>query len=406
MTSKELQLRSLILSEHQAGQTIDQALKNIRDKIGFNEITLKLVKHWFKRFNEGQDSIFGKQMTGFVPTLISNEAFVKNMRAKFFSTADNRFDGELLTNDGRVGFLVNRSDQNGELLVSDLLHGTSRTLKSSDALFESLSFGDQMEFIDDDYLLMFKSLSVHLALLKIDDYIWKLNVCESTKLDDNLQLGSLVLDEHDKRRFVIYRPKAHFSIGHVSNDRIFIDKSGNFEFNHWHHTKLVGNKLCGFRTMLLGHNESQHQYCEFDLDLLRETRIVNFNATYGNEISFIFPLFSKFAWSENCLYIPVEFPVQQRKVLMLNTDDCKWTDTNVVIFDQVTGIFIDDTKVLTMKSAQNNFYRFQLKKPDTLKNLAWLSILHYSDNFQGQFYKRFAENLPYNTDLRIQVPNE
>jgi len=112
------------------------------------------------------------------------------------------------------------------------------------------------------------------------------------------------------------------------------------------------------------------------------------------------------------VYVALEFPVKLTKVYAFNWESKLWSDTKIVVMGHSTGMFIDESNVLVLKVCEdeaqgtNSFYRFPLKKPDSLMNLAWLDISRQSTVFGNELFDKFADRLPYTCELRSLLPDE
>jgi hypothetical protein len=126
-TAKDIHLRQLILQEHRVGNDEKTACKNICAQMGPKTITISKVRYWYKRFQNGDTSVFNKssyfhRINGnFNPNLRENRHLLMQFK-------DKRLSGQMTTLDGRnfvfsKGYATNAKEQ---FVLIDLFHGAVR----------------------------------------------------------------------------------------------------------------------------------------------------------------------------------------------------------------------------------------------------------------------------------------
>jgi hypothetical protein len=127
-SSKEVQVRKLLLLEHRAEHKPPQALKNVKAKIGQCDLTLETVKFWYKRFDKGDTSMLDKKTPNYlIPQVLSDEKYLAVDVYKFRAITDPLMNEKMHSNDGRIGFIMGfKKYRNNKLFIVDLLHGSSK----------------------------------------------------------------------------------------------------------------------------------------------------------------------------------------------------------------------------------------------------------------------------------------
>jgi hypothetical protein len=124
-----------------------------------------------------------------------------------------------------------------------------------------------------------------LFALKIDYDTWKATVV--SKADHNLVRSWTIMDQLNKRDFVMYDPTA-FVTGSLTGDEIVLSQKREFDINTLEWQNLVGNQLIGFRNLDLQNDAGipLWQFCKIDLVTLTE-ETVDIPFALNNEFSML-----------------------------------------------------------------------------------------------------------------------
>jgi len=417
-SSKEVQIRQLLLLEHRASHKPDQALKNVKAKIGQCDLTLETVKFWFKRFDKGDTSLLKAKVPFYqLPQIIPNDKYLMIDNCKFRAVSDPLMNRKIVSNDGRIGLIVGfKKFRNGKLFVIDLLHGELREVYKAGCLAgvmeESIV---PLALIDEERLLVFNDKKRNLSLLKFDSDSWQFKLSSQVNVGIEFETRrgpQLHLDELDKRKFILLNSlwESEFLAGSIVGDTIVINRSFSLQqAGRGRIKKYVENRLLGFSPQ---HSESA--LFEWNLDTLASPQISRISSTFdtGEPFDAGHTPNPDYVFHEDLVYVALEFPVKLTKVYAFNWESKLWSDTKIVVMGHSTGMFIDESNVLVLKVCEdeaqgtNSFYRFPLKKPDSLMNLAWLDISRQSTVFGNELFDKFADRLPYTCELRSLLPDE
>jgi len=269
-----------------------------------------------------------------------------------------------------------------------------------------------LALVDEEHLLVFNGNKRQLFLLKFDSDVWQFKLSSQVNVGRDFDFGSkLLLDELDKRKFILSNWGPGSLAGSVVEDTIVIDRQ--FSLRNVQYSsikKYVGSKLFSF--------QRQNQSCElveWNLNTLERTltdrvpsildsgESIGLN-TGGSVLDHV--------WHEDWIYVAAEYPIKLTKIYAFSWESKRWFDTNITVMGRSTGMFIDENNVLVLKAREdedrgiNNFYRFPLKKPESLMNLAWLVISRQSTVFGNKLFDKFADRLPYTCELRSLLPDE
>jgi len=423
--AKELNLRQSILEEYEAGSDVDQAVKNICRKLGKGIVKSTKVQWWFRRFANEDKSLIkeapAQQVTPIEePQVTPNEDLqvipievppanrpqIPNLEQIVLQFNDELTGANMSTNDGRIGLFTSKNSSS--ISIVDLFHDKSRKLhcrKKSKLRFHQY---DQMKIIDDEHILVYSFESSSLVLFKVDYDNVNLKMLHKVETSNNRGGGSLALDQMDSRKFIICSEYGITFVGSVKNSRITAGGAVRFHSRHIFFIKLVGQTFFGLRRY-----ENEWQFCEFNLETSKLVRSTRFPLELGEDENLFALIWNPYyVWNGNKLYFSVESG-NQLNFFSFNSDIGICTRINIVLLNVTfDGFFLDDHEILTIKTSGYHFenkstlYRFPLKRPDSLKNLAWMTIVRASTLFGSPLYGRFAENLPYNSDLRYRLSDD
>jgi len=404
---KDVNVHHLVLFEYRAKQDATKAVKNIRKKFGPNAITKSEVVHLFKQFNKDGAPIYNKRFN----SLATNEMFSKAVNSLLFQSEKPNLKGKLITTDGRLTLCTNFDSpwEGRNIIIGDLFHAKFKNIQINSVLFSPNACfrrNCQVEIINDEYLMLFRPESNQIALLEVDYENWKVKVHGPYKLNEGQIDGIFMLDRNKKQRFAIFSPRGSFTTGRVEDDfGITVEKFGQMNFGCLQYVKFEDGKLHGLKSLGGGADDEIFQTCEFDLETLSVTYSAPFSLVCGeNEHFNLSPIYrKKYTWFESKLLVPIVTSSNVTKILSLDTERGIWKDTKITVFGSISGMFVDDQGLLTLKvtcdSTTYNFHRFSLRKADSLKNLAWLTMVRNSNLFESTIYDRIVNRLPYNTDL-------
>jgi len=319
-SSKEVQIRQLLLLEHRASHKPDQALKNVKAKIGQCDLTLEIVKFWFKRFDKGDTSLLkAKVPSYYVPQIVPNDKYLMSDNCKFRAVFDPLMNKKIISNGGRIGIVIGfKKLRHNKLFVIDLLHGDSREVYKAECLIgikeESVV---PLAFVDEEHLLVFNNKKCQLSLLKFDSDLWQFKLCSQVNVGRDFDfLPKLLLDELDKRKFLLSTWGSDFLAGSVVGDTIVINRQfslQNVQYNSIQ--KYVGSKLFNVQ------RQSQNsELVELDLDTLERTLTDAVPSILDTGESLSFNAGGHFAdhvWHEDWIYVAVEYPIKLTKDLRI-----------------------------------------------------------------------------------------
>jgi len=283
-SSKEVQIRQLLLLEHRASHKPDQALKNVKAKIGQCDLTLETVKFWFKRFDKGDTSLLKAKVPFYqLPQIIPNDKYLMIDNCKFRAVSDPLMNRKIVSNDGRIGLIVGfKKFRNGKLFVIDLLHGELREVYKAGCLAgvmeESIV---PLALIDEERLLVFNDKKRNLSLLKFDSDSWQFKLSSQVNVGIEFETRrgpQLHLDELDKRKFILLNSlwESEFLAGSIVGDTIVINRSFSLQqAGRGRIKKYVENRLLGFSPQ---HSESA--LFEWNLDTLASPQISRISSTF------------------------------------------------------------------------------------------------------------------------------
>jgi len=410
-TLKYAQIKSLILEEHQAGSDASQAVKNICNLLGVNAVTLSKVNYWYKRFDSGDMSIVENKPNLYFADHPSY-AYIKAMQSLLFQLK-GKFE-KLITNDGRIGFSLNCAEngQQDHFVMTDLFNSEIKAIPIESNIFATMdqfkrSLLDIM-MVDDKHFLAFLSWLPHLVLIKLDRNSRKLKLASSTRIDEQFLYGRLATDKQDASKFVIYNiVNGRFTTGHLSGARIILGKFVQSSITLLYCMKLSGNIISGLRPL------SKHwEYCEFDIGSLKLTEKHRIALKYRNGEKF--ELSSDYGWtyvwSGNRLYASAKLGFDFTKIVVFDAERRFWSDVNLAFAGQVRGIFVDENEVMTVQVSEkdqllNSFYRYSLKKPESLMNLSWISMSRSPNLHGSNIFERVLNQLPSTCSLHSKFPN-
>jgi len=418
-SSREVQIRQLLLIEHRAEHEPAQALKNVKAKIGQCDLTLETVKFWFKRFDKGDTSLLKAQLSPYyMPQIVPNDKYLMSDNCKFRSVTDPLMSKKVVSNDGRIGLIIGfKKLRHTKLFAIDLLNGDSREIYKAGVLagIKEESVKNHLVLIDEEHLLVFNDNKRQLSLLKFDSDSFEFKLRSQVTVGKEFEAKQdpqLYLDELDRRKFILgtsmWNP--NYLAGSVVEDTIVIDRRFSLQNSDFGCIrKYVGNQFFDFYPQ-----SGNSRLFEWNLETSAHPLATVIPSTFntGESIDFNYAQVLDHFWHEDWIYIAVEFPVKLTKVYALNLKKFGWFDTKIVVMGSSTGMFVDEDKVLVMKVCEdeaqgiNSFYRFPLKKPESLMNLAWFTISRCSTVFGNKLFDKFADRLPYTCELRSFLPDK
>jgi len=418
-SSKEVQIRQLLLIEHRANHKPDQALKNVKAKIGQCDLTMETVKFWFKRFDKGDTSLLKAKLHPYYsPQIVPDDKYLMSDNYKFRSVSDPLMNSKVVSNDGRIGLFIGfKKFRHTKLFAIDLLNGDLREIYKAGCLagIKEDSAINHLALIDEEHLLVFNDNKRQLSLLKFDSELWEFKLRSQVQVEKDFESKrgpQLHLNELDKRKFIICTSMWHpsYLAGSVVEGKLVIDRRFSLQNSGYCRVrKYVGNKFFAFCP---GTGEST--MLEWNLDTPADPLRSGIPSVLdtGESIDFNYAQVPGYIWNEDWIYVAAEFPVKLTKVYSLSLKTRVWFDTKIVVMGSSTGMFIDEEDVLILKVCEdeaqgiNNFYRFPLKKPESLMNLAWFTISRRSTVFGNKLFDKFADRLPYTCELRSLLPEK
>jgi len=412
---KAIKIRNLILEEHRAGTRQVKAVENICDKLGHDAVTIKIVAYWYNRFDSGDTSVYDKKTKEYrnEKTSMDVSEFVSEA-SMLFPFKQPRMVYKLITNDGRLGFLLLRfsvtAGKGATLCMSDLLYGNQKGLQNASNIFSAIDHINQhwvqVKMVDNEHFLIFLGWLPQLALFKLNHDAFKLDVLQVVDIDASLQCGQLIVDEKGTRKFMIYHMNGSFLTGHLDGTQIIIRKLIMSLPDCLQCMKLEGSTLSCLR-----YSGQGWEIRSFDLDKVKPKLAAKIPLECANGEEFAMsPSYNlSYVWSGSRLYVPAKLTKLRTKIVYFDTKTLIWTDTHLKFPGQLRGMFIDENEILTAQvlleipKDVNNLYRIPLKKPDSLKNLAWMFIVNHEEFFGSNFLYDIAGLI--SDDLQSKIYN-
>jgi len=432
-TPKQIQMRSLILVEYQSGNDTEQAFNNICTKLRNVAVKPGLVKYWFKRFNNGDYSVFNTSSYFHSTTsaALYNDVYLKGIRSMLFQFNFLQMNSKMTVHDGRVAFSFGYTCyQQESLVMADLFHGKIKEFQNNNNILAKLteqSNGSdrQLKMIDmEHFLVFFDELSLLVPFI-LDYKTWTLEAFDSIALGDSLKCGKLIVDQQDSHNFMIYNSNGAFLAGRFGELQIDLGEIAYSTMTNLEYVKLNGSTLSGLRNLHQDKIEDNMDLFEFNktegntdmwefnkIDWQALEPISKANISLELENGETFELHddykSQYYWSQSgLLYAPAKFDSKLTRIMSFDPESQNWMGTNVSFLGQLSGLFVDENEILTgyVVVNEHGFYQFPLRKPESLKNLAWKVMPQRFNSHGSIVLKRIVNNFLRDCDLRPLIPN-
>ncbi|KAI6169984.1 hypothetical protein M3Y97_01167000 [Aphelenchoides bicaudatus] len=380
-------MRQMACLEYRAKHDVNTAVKNIVKVFGRYSVDSFTVQKWFTKFKKERTKKFTAKSAYKIEldkhfstgTQVFMDGIISQVKLKFFYKAMNTFDG-------RIGFAVLPN----EFVVADLFHGEVRSVPFS----FSQRVCQPVEFIDEERFLVLEVMERKLALFKFDYDTMSIEKLDEAFLEFDMQhCYYLLLDQLELTKFVIYNQTTtvDFCAGRVIEGRIVLGGIARSE-DGITLANLSGSVLQFLKPI----SSSMCALSEIDLETM-ELKITHIPTTK----------WTSYFWAGDFFYVAYMPSGGVWTVAVLNIKTREWFDTKIGIFHTVWKLFVDENQVLTVVAENSlttatTFYRYSLRKPDSLVNLAWFS---YTREFKSTGKRGILFNhLPYTCDVRVQLP--